>query len=692
MRNFLAKTLFLVFIFNLSYSQEEQRLDSLYSLWQNSEKTDSVRVYAFRDYIWDKALFSEPDDAYILAEEMLVFSERKNYKPGIAAAFNLKGISKDIKGESLKSINYYLKSLEIFKELDQKAQIAGLLNNLGTAHLYLGNYNEALKYYTESKAHYLMVENTAGVAKTLGNLGIIFDDQGDYVKALDFYQKSLEYFEKDSNSQSRAHTLNNIGAIYGEQMEFSKALEYFEKSLEIRRNLNDKRGIAGSFNNIGHIYAAMSNYDEALEYQEKSLVLADEIKDNYARYNAIYKKGIIYAKLKDYQMALTELDKSLNIALTSGDKQGAVASYIYIGDVQNLLNLTKEAVKNCKLALKISQKIHTKDLQSQACKCLYKAYKKSGNGKEALVFHEKMLVLSDSLKSEETAKKLQEMEFSKQVLADSLQQVEKDLKIEFAHQSEIQKENRNKNMALAGGIFFLFLSGGLYSRWNYVKKSKAIVEKEKDRSDNLLLNILPFEIAEELKAKGSADARDFDLVSMLFTDFKGFTEASEKLTAKELIAEINTCFKAFDYICESHGIEKIKTIGDSFMAAGGLPVPSDDSVKNTVLAALEMQRFISARLAEKALNNEIAFKMRVGIHTGPVVAGIVGVKKFQYDIWGDTVNTASRMESSGEVGRVNISETTYNLLNSDTDFTFESRGKINAKGKGEIDMYFVTKS
>ncbi len=253
----------------------------------------------------------------------------------------------------------------------------------------------------------------------------------------------------------------------------------------------------------------------------------------------------------------------------------------------------------------------------------------------------------------------------------------------------VRTEDKNKNLALGAGLFFLVLSGGFYSRWRYVKKSKAVIEKEKDRSENLLLNILPSEIAEELKAKGSADARDFDMVTILFTDFKGFTQASEKLSTKALIEEINVCFKAFDHICEKHGIEKIKTIGDAYMAAGGLPIPSEGSMKNTVLTALEMQAFISNRIIEKDELNEMSFKMRLGIHVGPVMAGIVGVKKFQYDIWGDTVNTASRMESSGEIGKVNISESTYTLLKDDPEFTFKSRGKIDAKGKGEMEMYFV---
>lgn len=204
-----------------------------------------------------------------------------------------------------------------------------------------------------------------------------------------------------------------------------------------------------------------------------------------------------------------------------------------------------------------------------------------------------------------------------------------------------------------------------------------------------MLNILPVEIAEELKANGRAEARDFELVTILFTDFKEFTKLSEKMSAHELVSEINYCFKAFDEIMSKYRIEKIKTIGDSYMAAGGLPATSADSVKNTVLAGLEIQAFIKKRKVEREEKGALAFEMRAGIHSGPVVAGIVGVKKFQYDVWGDTVNTASRMESAGAVDRVNISETTYELLKNESQFQYEYRGKIEVKGKGEITMYFV---
>lgn len=206
--------------------------------------------------------------------------------------------------------------------------------------------------------------------------------------------------------------------------------------------------------------------------------------------------------------------------------------------------------------------------------------------------------------------------------------------------------------------------------------------KEKKRSDDLLLNILPSGIAEELKKNGLAEPKKYDNVSVLFTDFVGFTRVSEKLTPKELVEEIHYCFTAFDLIMERNGLEKIKTIGDAYLAICGLPNADENHAIKTVQAAIEIKAFISKRLKEGG-----KFKIRIGINSGSVVAGIVGVKKFAYDIWGDAVNTAARMEQHSANGKINISATTYKLVKD--SFNCAHRGKIEAKNKGKIDMYFV---
>jgi class 3 adenylate cyclase len=210
---------------------------------------------------------------------------------------------------------------------------------------------------------------------------------------------------------------------------------------------------------------------------------------------------------------------------------------------------------------------------------------------------------------------------------------------------------------------------------------------EKQKSDDLLLNILPEEVANELKEKGSADAKQFDMVTVMFTDFKGFTQISEKLSPSQLVEEIHICFKAFDAIIAKHNIEKIKTIGDAYMCAGGLPVSNETHAIDVVNAALEIRQFMQEHVAQKRKANQEVFEIRIGIHTGPVVAGIVGIRKFAYDIWGDTVNVASRLESSGEAGKINISGSTYEIVQQ--HFACTHRGKIEAKNKGQIDMYFV---
>ncbi len=248
---------------------------------------------------------------------------------------------------------------------------------------------------------------------------------------------------------------------------------------------------------------------------------------------------------------------------------------------------------------------------------------------------------------------------------------------------------RMRNIYLFSGLGVVLFAGGLWSRLRYTRRSRAAIQKEKDVSEGLLLNILPGEVAAELKQKGRTEARHFDQATILFSDFKGFTRMSEQVGAADLVAEIDHCFKAFDAIMERRRIEKIKTIGDAYMAAGGVPDPAHGSPADVVHAALEMQAFMRAYGRERAAAGRLFFEMRVGIHSGPVVAGVVGVKKFAYDIWGDTVNTASRMESSGEVGRVNISGATHDLVKHEPGLSFTARGRVQAKGKGEMEMYFV---
>lgn len=220
-----------------------------------------------------------------------------------------------------------------------------------------------------------------------------------------------------------------------------------------------------------------------------------------------------------------------------------------------------------------------------------------------------------------------------------------------------------------------------------IETQNQTITQEQQISDALLLNILPEKIADELKERGKAKIRHHDLVSVLFTDFKGFTKLAEILPPEELVRELEHCFTMFDEIMEKHNLEKIKTIGDAYMAVGGLPEPNTTNFVDTVLAALEIQRSMDQLKMEKEARGELFWETRLGINTGKLIAGVIGKKKFAYDVWGDTVNTASRMESSGEIGRVNISGATYELIKD--FFVCEYRGKIMAKNKGAIDMYFV---
>ncbi len=317
--------------------------------------------------------------------------------------------------------------------------------------------------------------------------------------------------------------------------------------------------------------------------------------------------------------------------------------------------------------------------------------------KEAAIQNMTAAQIKQQLLVSEQSRILDSMKF--EGVMDSMKLAQKEMVVEqqkaqlLVNNAELELNSSQRNLLLAVMAFVLALTGAFFMRYLTISKHNAvlseknrIIEEERKRSDELLLNILPYSIAEELKKNGSAEARRYESATVLFTDFKGFSAISKQLSAEKLIQDLHYAFHNFDRIIEKYGLEKIKTIGDAYMCAGGLP-EKDGHPRDVVKAALEIQLFLKDWNKEKIKAGESPFEARIGIHTGPLVAGVVGSRKFAYDIWGDTVNVASRMETAGEVGLVNISASTHKFI--EGDFKCEYRGKVPAKNVGDVEMYFV---
>jgi class 3 adenylate cyclase len=313
-------------------------------------------------------------------------------------------------------------------------------------------------------------------------------------------------------------------------------------------------------------------------------------------------------------------------------------------------------------------------------------YASLGDFKKAYDFKSRLISIKDSLYNNDNDKKIQQLQFNFDI---EKKEAQIDLlnKDKALSEATIQRQRIINYAAGISGILFLIVAVGSYSRYKFVKRTNKIIKQERDKSKELLLNILPEETAKELETNGHAQTRYYESVTVLFTDFKGFSTIAGKLSPQELVAELNDYFGKFDEIVGQFGLEKIKTIGDAYMCAGGIPVVNTTHPLNAVKAALAMQEYMRKKIAERQQKGEQGWELRIGIHTGPIVAGVVGKKKYAYDIWGDTVNIASRMESSGEPGRVNISSATYAFIKD--EYECIHRGKISAKNIGEVDMYFV---
>jgi len=524
---------------------------------------------------------------------------------------------------------FYQEALQRYERTGPKLNVGSCHHGLGGYYLISRQFALAVEHYLKAREVYMEFEPRSVNNETLV-IGWAYQQWGNADRAEPFLQEALSGFQRDRNSKQTATTLLSLGDLELDRGDTLQALVYFRRarSIQASTNMRDK---ARTWTRIIPVYIWVGQLDSAR-------ISLDSLN------------------------ALDTADP-LPLSSTDGNREVAYCNYLHskaIGDgpaaVRHLERALDQAIDMSDLPLVLK---YRKELALH--------YRMAGAIEKATIQAMAYISMSDSLQSVSNQGAVAAYEGTVK---------ERESALEIQRQEAQLRQQRIISFSIAGGLLLLVaLAFSVY--------------RGKKRSDALLLNILPAEVANELKAKGHADAKHFELVTILFTDFKGFTEASEKLSPQELVEELNTCFKAFDGIITARGIEKIKTIGDAYMCAGGLPVPASSTPAGVVHAALEMQAFMIARKKERDALGKPAFEMRVGIHTGPVVAGIVGVKKFAYDIWGDTVNTASRMESSGEVGQVNISEATYELVKNVPGLTFTPRGKVQAKGKGEMEMYFV---
>lgn len=575
-------------------------------------------------------------------------------------------------------------ALEIFAEAKKRSAKLKYINGLahtyhqaGNAFYFSSDYVMALEEWKAAEGYYSELNDLSGVANMLSNSGAIFYNQNEPDQALGLYLKALAIAEKIADKKRIATIQQNIGALHTEMKAYDLALEAYLTALQLFKEVNYTEGIGLTSMNAGVIYSekgmvnrAMELFLEAMEHLRSTSyfrgLLREIGKANIASGN--FSKGILY------------LDSAYTYASDAEDNYETALSLNALANAYKDDNHINGAIQYFEESKKIALQIDKSNTAlEKATAGLVQLYVSKNNFSEAYENQHLLQSVRDNKYNLQTEKKFSALLFNFEL-------EKKEVEIELlAKDQELQAKELKRQRELRNGVTGGFLIVCIFAITVFVQRNK--IKAGKEQSDELLLNILPEEVAAELKATGEAQAQLIEQVTVLFTDFKGFTQMSEKLTPKALVTDLHECFSAFDEICEKFGIEKIKTIGDAYMAAGGLPTPSKDHAEKVILAALEMRDFVEAGKQRKITNNLPYFEIRIGVHTGPVVAGIVGIKKFSYDIWGDTVNTASRMESSGEVGKVNISEATHALVKD--QFDSEYRGEIEAKGKGKVKMFFV---
>ena len=585
------------------------------------------------------------------------------------------------------AIRYGRQARQLSEKLSFLKGQAYSLKNIGVGYYMQGKYVEALNYWEQSLAAFDSLGDQLGIANLLSNTGAVYYDQGEDAKALEFYLKSLQVSEKINNKLRIATALGNIGTVYlRKRATYDKALSYFLRALPLVEEMGAKDEMGTTSANLGEIYYAMNDDKRALQYYEKAL---EAFEGTESVSYALYCIGKVHSRNGDFRKAIKYQTEAVKIARKYDAKLDISTSLLGLGETYQKQGNARAALAAYREALQIAEEIHATKKIENAYTGLAQSYAALSDYGNAFKYQALYSDIKDTLYNIETDKKLSGLLFNFEI---EKKQGEIDLltKDKELQQANLQRQKVAKNAFMAGMILVFLIAFMLYRNYRNKVKTNRVLDKQKAEIEGLLLNILPAEVAAELQAEGRAKPKYYESVTVLFTDFKEFSRIADGLTPNELVSELSAFFVAFDEIMEKYNLEKIKTIGDSYMCAGGIPVANDTHPLSMVKAGLEIQAYMETVNKERMLLGQEPWHLRVGIHTGPVVAGVVGKKKYAYDIWGTTVNIASRMESNGAPGKVNISAATYELVKA--EYNCVHRGKVHAKNIGEIDMFFIAES
>ena len=594
-------------------------------------------------------------------------------------------------GKPTESLPIALNSLELIAiaKLEQSVisteTEAKSLANIGRVYTCLSDYQNAQDYYNQSMEMSVELGLSENIAKVSGDLGIVFSNISNYQKSLEYFNQALEIYEELDLTDNIPKIYGTIGHVYNRLSDNHKALEYFNLALELSEKLDLKNNIAFVTGNIGNVCFDLGDYKKAIEYYNRSFELSKQLGIKHDEASLPLYIGNVYNKLTNYSKALEYYNLAFELSEKLGLKINLAFITLNIGNVYNHLFDYSKSLEYYNRSFELSG-----ELGLSANKAVITGNIGSIFGNPEFegfnVLKAEEYLLNAINLNKEIGIKLNLYENHK-VLSDLYKLINRweDFAVHFVQFHDIEKEVVSEEAKKQAELM------------DYRRK---IEESERDRQvkiarfqerEKILDNILPTQITERL-IKGEQPIADrAENVSIFFSDIVGFTSLSQTITANELVTGLNSLFIKFDLLAKEYGLEKIKTIGDAYMAVCGVPVSVSDHAVRMARFALGIQKLFAGGVYINGHN----VKIRIGLHCGEVVAGVIGEQKFAYDLWGDAVNTASRMESHGEPNQIHISQDFCNELISTNLFSIDNfidRGKMEIKGKGVLKTYFLIKS